>query len=329
MELWQSKQFAVVNVSTDFCNSSTYMSNLFRRALPNLWNNQNVPSISWRPTLCGTTTPLNIDKLIASGQYDSYINAWADGLKGFIKGPDGVFGTSDDRRVYIRFAHEMNGTWFPWSANSSQTPLDYIAMWRHVHSIFESKGLGSSYVQWVWCVNSKDSGGKYTAEQYYPGNGYVDWFGIDGYNFGNRTYGSITFTWKTPSIIFDNMIGRLRLLAAKPIGFFETSSSAYYSGVVNLQKNLWIASLYPYARNKGIKLILWVNDNAALGGTACCQVADWAVFGGSYGDISFTISGKTYNVYTYYKSTVGLWWLSSSDPANPRLLTDEQFHGIL
>jgi mannan endo-1,4-beta-mannosidase len=330
MEIWQGKKFDIVSLNTGFCNSSTVMNNLFTRALVNIWNNQNVPSINWDPSLCGTTTPSNIDQLIASGAYDSYINAWADGLKGFLRGPDGVFGTADDRRVYLRFAHEMNGTWYRWSANNSQTPWTFAAMWRHVHAIFESKGLGSSYVQWVFAVAPKDSGGVYTMEEYYPGDGYVDWFGIDAYNFGNRTYGSTTFTWKTPNEIFDNMIGRLRNLAAKPIGFWEVSSSAYYSGVNVYEKNLWINSLFPYARNAGVKLIIWVNEDLPLAGKSCCTIADWTVFGGSYGDTSVTISGKTYTVYSAFRNSVLLWWMTATGGStNPRLLSDSQFSGVL
>jgi mannan endo-1,4-beta-mannosidase len=202
-------------------------------------------------------------------------------------------------------------------------------MWRHVHSIFESKGLGSSHVQWVWAVGPRDAPIGYTAEQYYPGDGYVDWFGIDGYNFGNRTYGSTTFTWKTPSQIFDNMIGRLRNLAAKPIGLWEVSSSAYYSGVVVWEKSQWISSLFSYAKNKGLKMIVWTNEDIPLAGKSCCQKADWTVFGGSYGDSWYTISGKTYRTYGYYRNSAKLWWMTSTTSTNLRLLSDSEFAGKL
>ena len=48
-------------------------------------------------------------KNVAAGTYDSYVVSVASQIKSFLSGPDGVYGTSDDRRIYIRLAHEMNG----------------------------------------------------------------------------------------------------------------------------------------------------------------------------------------------------------------------------
>lgn len=90
----------------------------------------------------------------------------------------------------------MNGNWYPWSQRS--TPDDYVLAWRHVYEIFSSKILDSTRLQWVWCVNNADVG-SYTAENYWVGDEYVDWLGIDGYNFGASQswsivgYGQIKF----------------------------------------------------------------------------------------------------------------------------------------
>ncbi len=81
----------------------------------------------------------------------------------------------------LYLAHEMNGNWYPWSLGS--TPNEYILAWRHVYTIFSNKGLESTRLQWIWCVNNEDFG-NYTAENYWVGDNYVDWIGIDGYNFG-------------------------------------------------------------------------------------------------------------------------------------------------
>ncbi len=74
-----------------------------------------------------------------------------------------------------------NENWYPWSPNS--TPNDYILAWRHVYDIFSNKNLYSTRLQWVWSVNNADVG-NYTVENYWVGDDYVDWLGIDGYNFG-------------------------------------------------------------------------------------------------------------------------------------------------
>ena len=61
---------------------------------------------------------------------------------------------------------------YPWS---NKTPESYTAAWIHVHNIFKSKNLASDALQWVWCVNNYDVPfDGYKAEEYYPGDVYVD-----------------------------------------------------------------------------------------------------------------------------------------------------------
>ena len=76
-------------------------------------------------------------------------------------------------------------------------------------------------------------------------------------------------------------------------------------------------------------MIMWTNEDIPLAGKSCCQLADWTVFGGSYGDSSYTISSKTYKTYGYFRSSVQLWWVSAPDSTDPRLLSDAQFAGVL
>jgi len=104
----------------------------------------------------------------------------------------------------------MNGNWYPWSVGS--TPDEYILAWRHVHDIFSNKSLDSTRLQWIWSVNCQDSG-NYKAEEYWVGENYVDWLGLDGYNWGASSTWS---HWKWPNEVFDDMIGRLR---KDPAGF--------------------------------------------------------------------------------------------------------------
>jgi mannan endo-1,4-beta-mannosidase len=323
MQKWDGKRNAVLLMFTGWCNSSSYMNSLFTQALVNVWNNHSVPVLTWEPKLCGTTTPSTIESQIANGKYDSYIRAWAGGLKRFLAGPDGAFGTADDRRVYLRFAHEMNGTWYPWSAiGSGQYPWQYVAMWRHVHGILESYGLNSSHVQWVWCVNNSDVG-PWKAEQYYPGNAYVDWVGIDGYNWGWL----MKRAWKMPSDVFGNMLGRMRNLTAKPVGFMETATSAYTSnGFSNGAKNNWIYSLYTYAAAKNIKMLVYYNQ-VGHQKVPCCYTIDFPLFGGSYGNSTYYTSTTSYKVYTEYKTTSSYSYAWSSTTTNLRLLSDSVFAG--
>lgn len=237
LESWLGKQHAVLLLFTNWDSSQKAMDNLFRQQLPAIWQNGNVPMISWEPFLRGAT-PADIESRIADGAFDAYVAAWAARLKTFLAGPDGAFDTGDDRRAYLRLAHEMNGNWYPWSAGGSTSPNDYIGMWQRVHALFDDLGIGPRHLQWVWSVNHVDVGG-FTAEQYFPGDGWIDWVSIDGYNWGaSETWSS----WTSPAAVFGDMTARMRAVTGKPVGITETASTT--SGGTVAAKNQWVGDLF-------------------------------------------------------------------------------------
>jgi beta-mannanase len=205
----------------------------------------------------------------------------------------------------------MNGNWYPWSVGS--TPDEYILAWRRVHDIFSNKSLDSSTLQWIWSVNYQDSG-NYKAEEYWVGDNYVDWLGVDGYNWGASSTWS---HWKWPNEVFDDMIGRLRNLSStKPLSINEYgSTSIVTTNVSNIQmKTEWLNQFCDYIDTKQVKIVSYFNLDLET---------DWAIFGGIHGDVVW----NNFNTYTAYKNcllTDG-WILANS--TNPRIINDEQFYG--
>ena len=102
---------------------------------------------------------------IADGQHDSYIREYANAVKSFGK------------RIILRPFAEMNGDWY--KLFSSQ-PTAFVNAWRRIVNIFREVGVPN--VQWFWCPNATGNG-YYGLEEYYPGDGYVYWVGLDGYNW--------------------------------------------------------------------------------------------------------------------------------------------------
>jgi hypothetical protein len=303
MEQWQGRRNAVLGIYTNF--DSGNLDVVFPK-VQQIWARGSVPMVSWMPWIGNDKGP-NYNAQIAGGSYDSYIRTWAGRMKTFLSGPDGVYGNSDDRRAYLRFAHEPNGDWYPYSPAYAGTPAnDFIAMWRHVHDIFVSIGVDDpSRLAWVFSVNNVDSG--VAMETMWPGEAYVDWVGIDGYDWGS----SSGHTWQTPSEVFDPMVKRLRSLTTKPLGIDEVGATI--DGASVAAKASWIADYFTWVKANDVRLTMWFN----------AYPDTWVVFGGTYGDETF----NGFNAYSTYRAAMQDPVFVSPDAANVRLVTDTQFTG--
>jgi hypothetical protein len=141
-----------------------------------LWRRGIMPHYTWEPwnTALGPNDPAQIHlQDIIDGTWDGYITARAKEFAA-VRQP-----------ILVRWAHEFNGNWYPWGiANNDNDPSRYVRAYRHVHDLVEEAGARN--VQWVWAFNNGSS----PDEAYndpaaaYPGDDYVDWVGIDGYNWG-------------------------------------------------------------------------------------------------------------------------------------------------
>lgn len=310
LETWQGSKNAIVNLFTNWDNTPQTIDNLFKQQLPNIWNNQNIPMVTWEPQFSTLSTPDNIEVQIAQGNFDGYVKNWASRMKVFLGGTDGIYGNTDDRRAYLRLGHEMNGNWYAWSAaKGNNSPNDFVQMWRRVKDIFSGQGLDSNHLQWVWAVNNTDVG-NFRAESFYPGHTYVDWMAIDGYNWGtSQTWSS----WQSPAQVFGNMISRLKVLSNKPIAITEFSSSS-----VGGDKLTWMTQAFQYFSQQGIKMAVSFNQD---------KETDWAIFGGRNGDISYTYKNQTYKAYSSYKSAIKTYTYGSNIKLS-KLITDSNFAGL-
>jgi hypothetical protein len=172
---------------------------------------------------------------IASGRYDSSLAAWARAAGAWSK------------PFFLRWNHEMNGTWFPWGSQARQDPARFVSAWRHFHDLVEA--AGATNVTWVWCPNHEWRGST-PYEELYPGDSYVDWTCLDGYN---QESSSATFS----SIYRQSYDHLLRLAPAKPVMIGEIGSEEYGPGV----KANWItdALTVQLPRFPHIKAVVWFN----------------------------------------------------------------------
>jgi beta-mannanase len=184
-----------------------------------LWNQGIMPHFTWEPwnTALSVNDPNQIHlQDIIDGRWDSYIRA------------RGAEFAAAGAPIMVRWGHEFNGNWYPWGiANNNSDPALYISAYRRVHDLVVA--AGATNVQWVWCFNNNptpDASYNDPARSY-PGDGYVDWIAIDGYNWGlapswdpNGNY------WTTFESMFANAYNRARAIAPRrPVMVAETASS--------------------------------------------------------------------------------------------------------
>jgi hypothetical protein len=174
-------------------------------AIPVLsWSSQSVPSSVDEPDF-------QLSDVI-EGRYDEYIREFATWSRDW------------GHPFFLRFDWEMNGDWFPWgeAANGNQ-PGEFVAAWRHVHDIFAA--VGATNVSWVWCPFVDPGQNLRGLASLYPGDAYVDWTGLDGYNWGTNP--SSPRGWRSFDQLFSRSYGEIaaRIAPAKPMMLGEVGSS--------------------------------------------------------------------------------------------------------
>jgi mannan endo-1,4-beta-mannosidase len=299
MNAWQGKPNAVAQLYV----RSTWTPAAVIPALEAIWSGGSVPSVSYDLQVTNVQ--------VVAGQIDPNLEAVAAAVRTWLAGADGDYGTPDDKRAYFRPAWEANGNWYRWSpcyyAGGTGTAADYRAMWRHLHGKFRSIGIDSSRLAWIYSVNSADKVATCSAEALYPGDAYVDWTGIDGYTHSSAA---------RALDVFEPMALRLGALApTKPLSINEWGSD---STSVMGGKSAWIDAQFGAAHQLGARMNVVFNID---------KERDWAVFGGSGGDETFTFAGRTHTAWSAYRRNVADPRIVGADPANPRLLTDAQFQG--
>ncbi len=172
--------------------------------------------VTWEPWHAMGKKGINYDELL-SGKWDKYIKNFASKLKGI------------NKPVFLRFAHEMNGNWYPWSG-AHLGKDKYKALYRHVKDVFDE--INTTNVKWVFSINWEDVPKENNYILHYPGDEYVDYVGIDGYNWGNTKSWS---RWMSFKEIFETRYDEVVNNVEKPVWISEFSSTS--SGG---DKTIWI-----------------------------------------------------------------------------------------
>jgi beta-mannanase len=199
----------------------------------------------WEPAANGDTGNVNqpgynYDSII-SGKWDSYIASFAQDVKAY-----------GGKVILVPF-DEMNGDWYPWSGTKNgNSPAKHNAAYKHLHDIFVAQNVTN--VKWGWAPNATSwpntAANDLTA--YYPGDAYVDYVGVDGFNFNSDG-------WETFSQIFDTGLAKVEQYN-KPIYIFSMASADTGDGS---KKAAWIKDALTVQMPKHPKIagFIWFNEN--------------------------------------------------------------------
>lgn len=138
-----------------------------------------VPMISTNPyffSKCKTLKHKNLYRSIADGECDVFLHEVGKNLSKL------------DSNFFLRFAWEMNVNTMDWSIQKTYSnPNDFIEAWRRIYRIFQLEGANKNII-WVYSPQV-ETPSTIDIAKLYPGDEYVDWVALDGYNWGS------TKTW--------------------------------------------------------------------------------------------------------------------------------------
>jgi hypothetical protein len=213
-----NKKMSMVQFFMPFANCSPTCSYYAfpKTPLENVRLHGSIPVLSWSSASIPSSINQSNFQLgdVINGTYDSYIRSFATAAKAW------------GHPFFLRFNWEMNGNWFSWSEGvNGNRAGEYVAAWRHVHDIFTE--VGATNATWVWCPNVDPTNSFQNLSSLYPGDAYVDWTGLDGYNWGTNPVkpgGWKTFD-QTYRSTYSNIV--TNIAPSKPMLIGEVASSEY------------------------------------------------------------------------------------------------------
>lgn len=188
-----------------------------------------VTMVTWHPQNAGL-------RRIAGGDHDAYLRRSARDAAAWKK------------PVLIRFGAEMNGGWFPWGLGVGGNTADHFkSAWRHVVRVFRQEG--ATNVRWVWSPNV----GRF--DSLYPGDEWVDYLALDGYNWGPMKGG-----WESFDEVYADSYRAITRLSRKPLMIGEFAANE-----TGGDKAAWIRETFSRAtleRYPRIRAYVWFNTRA-------------------------------------------------------------------
>jgi hypothetical protein len=221
LEKKAEKKLSIVNFSAPFANcgsSSCSYYNFPQNEMNSIRSHGAIPFYSWGSQSIPVPSNLSEPNFqladVIEGHHDAYIKKFAEAAKAW------------GHPFFLRFNWEMNGGWFAWAEGVNGNKAgEYVAAWRHVHDIFTQ--VGATNATWVWCPNVDPENQMQSLSALYPGDAYVDWTGLDGYNWGTNP--ARPDRWRSFDSLYSSTYKKITGMIApsKPLMVSEVGSTEY------------------------------------------------------------------------------------------------------
>ena len=190
---------------------------------------------------------------LVDGKADEYIRDYAKGVKNY------------GEEIWLRPLHEAHGDWYDWGVgkkDAGNTDANVAEAFRHIVKIFREENVEN--VKWVWTTNASNQGSGTTLTGNYPGDDYVDYISIDGYNWGKCQSWS---NWQTFSQVFKKAYNALASID-KPLFIAEISSSE-----LGGNKAEWITDMFEHFATDFSRVfaVMWFSQSKEA------NEGDWAL----------------------------------------------------
>ena len=219
----------------------SYLSSIGNRSL--VWTIQPTADVNWQDLI--------------AGDYDAQIIAFANWVnENYTAAPT----------MYVRFAHEMNGTgWYPWQVGGAcgvTSAANYAAGFNHVASVLKAH---SGKILMVWCA----CGGYTNLASFYDSS--ADIIAFDGYNCNSAdAWYTDTACLGSPSQApgWDPYDQCCALDPVKPIWITEvacedtaafTYNSVVYGPFTGVTKSGWVETFFSSTAYPRLAAVVWFN----------------------------------------------------------------------
>lgn len=160
--------------------------------------------------------------------------------------------------ILFRLNNEMNSDWTSYGVSAClNDPQIYVELWRKIYDIFMEVGVDNT----IWVFNPNDESypphGYNATMAFYPGDEYVQVFGVTGYNTGTYYKELNNEKWKT----FDDIYGHIYKRHYDTYKNFPWIITEFASSSVGGDKVKWINDMFKdIEKYPNIRMAFWFNS---------------------------------------------------------------------